>query len=182
MGIYTKKGDRGKTSNVLGHIYSKADMMMELQGSIDEVNAHVGQLRSLLKENNTLLYNKINDILKSIQYNLFVLGVEVSLEFTESKIKICEAENLEKEIDTMTNEMEPLKNFIYQSGNLKATSAHIIRSIVRRTERVFVRVLENREYPESYQYINRLSDYFFTLARYLNYVDKKEKEEILIIK
>ena len=183
MTVYTKKGDKGKTSNVLGNIYSKSSILMELQGGIDEINSNVGYLRSRLGSNipNIQELQRIDTFLKRIQYNLFSLGAEVSMEFTKVNVKYSEAELLEKEIDYMTDKMKPLSNFIYQSGNEVAAYAHIVRSVIRRTERVFVRVLEDREYPESYQYINRLSDYFFTLARYFNQLSGRE-EEVLILK
>lgn len=183
MSIYTKKGDKGTTSNVLGNIYSKADIMMELQGGIDEINANIGALRSRLGNNvpNVQELHRIDSFLKGIQYNLFALGVEVSMEFSKSKVQLSEVESLEHEIDYMTNKMNPLKNFIYQSGTEAATSSHVLRSIVRRVERVFVRVLEEKAFPESYQYINRLSDYFFTLARYLNHLSG-QPEEVLYLK
>jgi cob(I)alamin adenosyltransferase len=181
--IYTKKGDKGSTSNVLGNIYSKADIMMELQGGIDEINANTGLIRNKLagciKDANE--FHRIDTFLKKAQYNLFALGAEVSMEFSKSNVKLEEVKEMEKEIDYMTEKVGDLKNFIYQSGNEAACYAHIVRSITRRVERVFVRALEGREFPESYQYINRMSDYFFTLARYLNYITG-QSEEILILK
>lgn len=183
MSIYTKKGDKGSTSNVLGNVYSKADIMMEMQGGIDEINANIGLLRSKLWNNvpNVHELQRIDSFLKKIQYNLFVLGVEVSIEFTKSKVKLSEVEEMELEIDYMTSKMNPLKNFIYQSGSEAAAQAHVVRSITRRVERVFVRGLEGREFPVSYKYVNRLSDYSFTLARYLNNL-MSQPEEILILK
>jgi cob(I)alamin adenosyltransferase len=182
LSIYTKKGDRGTTSNVLGNIYSKADIMIELQGGVDEINANVGLLRSKLWNDvpNVQELQKIDVFLKKIQYNLFLLGVEISMEFTKSKVRLAEVEVMEQEIDYMTNRMNPLKNFIYQSGSEAAAQAHVVRSITRRVERVFVRTLEGREFPESYKYLNRVSDYFFTLARFLNNL-ASNPEEILIL-
>jgi cob(I)alamin adenosyltransferase len=183
MVIYTKKGDKGITSNVLGKTYSKASMLMELQGGIDEINANIGFLRSRLSSSvhNLLELQRIDSLLKKIQYNLFSIGVEISMEFTKANVGLDEVKVLEEEIDYMTNKMKQLRNFIYQSGNEAAAYSHIIRSVVRRGERVFVRALEESEYPESYQYINRLSDYFFTLARYLNHLGGQE-EEVLKLK
>jgi cob(I)alamin adenosyltransferase len=183
LAIYTKKGDKGSTSNVLGNVYSKADIMIEFQGGIDEINANVGLLRSKLSSNvqNIQELHSIDVFLKKVQYNLFVLGVEVSMEFSKSRVKLSEVEQMEQEIDHMTNRMDSLKNFIYQSGSEAAAHAHVVRSITRRVERVFVIALEGREFPESYQYINRMSDYFFTLARYMNYL-AGQSEETLILK
>lgn len=183
MVVYTKKGDKGKTSNVLGKVYSKSYILIELQGGIDEINANIGVLRCKLGGNvpNVQELKRIDAFLKKVQYNLFLLGTEVSMEFTKNMVKPAETQSLEQEIDYMTERMQPLKNFIYQSGNEASVLSHVVRSVTRRVERVFVRISEEQNCPESYQYINRLSDYFFTLARYLNHINGKE-EEVLIIK
>jgi cob(I)alamin adenosyltransferase len=177
MKIYTKTGDKGLTSNVLGNRVSKADFIMELQGGIDEINANTGYLRSMVQEmKNEEAKRYIDDALRDVQYDLFKLGVEVSSQFTMPYVKTEHVEFLEKNIDKMTSELEQLKNFIYYSGASQSTHAHIIRSITRRVERIFVRMLEGRDYPECYQYVNRLSDFYYTLARYINKVEGQGEE------
>lgn len=179
MKIYTKNGDAGYTTNILGEKYLKSDQFMELQGSIDEINAHVGVLRNKvvnLTEEETAY---IDSLLKTVQYNLYQIGAELSNNFTKIIITEESLSFLEKNIDKMTEEMQPLKSFLYYSGAEEAVYCHVIRTIVRRTERVFVRFNENRgakEYSFSYKYINRLSDFFFTLARYINFVCGIEDE------
>lgn len=169
MKIYTKTGDKGLTSNVLGDRVSKGDIMMELQGTIDEINAHVGFLRSIMAEfSHKVEAKKIDNVLRDIQYSLFIIGGDVSAQFSTNFIKEEDIKLLESEIDRMTDIIEPLKSFIYYSGNKQATYAQVIRSVTRRAERVFVAALENRTYPLDYQFINRLSDYFYTLSRYIN--------------
>lgn len=182
--IYTKTGDKGYTTNLLDKKYSKADIEMELQGGIDEVNAYVGLLRSKLQfstvnyERNTIV--SLDNILKQIQYHLYLVGIEISTEFSEAHITEDEISLLEKEIDFMVDNTEPMKSFIYYFGSENSTTCHIIRTIVRRVERVFVRALNDTTYPKSYNYINRLSDFFFAFSRYINYLDGQKDEPMLL--
>lgn len=171
MKIYTKTGDKGTTSDVLGQIVSKADIKMELQGSIDEINAGVGHLRALINStdcNETT--TNIDNNLRDIQYTLFMIGGDVSSNFNNNYVKASDISSLEQSIDTMSGTLGQLKNFIYYSGNQASTYCQVVRSVVRRAERVFVRHMENKQFNSDYQYINRLSDYLFTLSRYINHI------------
>ncbi len=169
--IYTKTGDKGTTSDILGNRISKGDIKFELQGSIDEINAGIGYLRALLKD---VPYDAssldMDEVLRDIQYALFRIGGDVSSDFSRNYIKETDIEALEKGIDAMSAASGPLESFIYYSGKDAAAYSQVIRSIVRRTERVFVRFLEDKEYNLDYQYINRLSDYMFSLSRYINFL------------
>jgi cob(I)alamin adenosyltransferase len=182
--IYTKTGDKGFTTNLLDKKYSKADIEMELQGGIDEINANIGFLRSLLKSNqgsystNTMTF--LDDMLKRVQYDLYLIGIEISTEFTEVHVTEDDIELLEKEIDYMVDKTEPMKSFIYYSGGQAAAFSHTIRTIIRRVERVFVRALANSIYPRSYEYINRLSDYFFTFSRFINELNGLKDEPMVL--
>lgn len=177
MKIYTKTGDLGTTSDVLGHRVSKGDTKIELQGSLDEINAGIGFLRSLLIELdlNTSAFD-IDAALKDIQHTLFRIGGDVSSDFTYNYATEHDINSLETSIDIMTNAVGALQNFIYYNGNQAATYCQLIRSVTRRAERVFVRHLTDKPYNTDYQFINRLSDYFFTLARYINYVSGVPEE------
>jgi cob(I)alamin adenosyltransferase len=182
MKIYTKAGDKGTTSDVLGQIVSKADLKMELQGSIDEINAGIGHLRALFNITGCLetvinIYTNLRDI----QYALFMIGSDVSSDFHNNYVKVSDISSLEQGIDIMTSEIGQLQNFIYYSGNQASTYCQVIRSVVRRAERVFVRYMENKQYNLDYQYINRLSDFLFTLSRYINHITKTS-EEIMKLK
>lgn len=177
MKIYTKTGDMGTTSDVLGQRISKGDLKIELQGSIDEINAGAGYLRALLK--NTAPEEAVIDLdnsLRDVQYALFRIGGDVSSNFGQNYIKADDIDYLEKCIDLMTNASGPLENFIYYSGSEAAAWCHVVRSVVRRAERVFVRYMEGKEYNLDYQYINRLSDFLFSLARYINFLSKVPDE------
>jgi cob(I)alamin adenosyltransferase len=182
--IYTKTGDKGFTTNLLNKKYSKADIEMELQGGIDEINANIGFLRSLLKSNesnhdiNTMTH--LDDMLKKVQYHLYLVGIEISTEFTEVYVAEDEIKFLEEEIDFMVDKTEPMKSFIYYSGNKAAAFSHTIRTMVRRVERVFVRALADATYPRSYEYINRLSDYFFTFSRFINELNGLKDEPMVL--
>ncbi|WP_139905293.1 cob(I)yrinic acid a,c-diamide adenosyltransferase [Clostridium thermarum] len=183
MKIYTKKGDEGSTTNILGEKYSKSDIFMELQGSIDEINAHVGVLRcKIIKvEVNEATY--IGSLLKTIQYDLYKIGAELSNNFTKAFINEDNLKFLEENIDKMTETMPLLKKFLYYSGVEEAVYCHVVRTVTRRCERVFARLIESREtkeYGACYKYINRLSDFFFTLARYINFVCGVEEEIVLL--
>jgi cob(I)alamin adenosyltransferase len=177
MKIYTKTGDKGTTSDVLGQRISKADIKMELQGSIDEINAGVGYLRALVDSvNNDNAAINVDDILRDIQYTLFRIGSDVSSDFSYNYVKESDISGLENSIDVMTNAAGQLQNFIYYSGNQAATYCQVVRSVIRRAERIFVRHMEGKEYNLDYQYINRLSDFFFTLARYVNHISSVSEE------
>lgn len=173
MKIYTKTGDRGTTSDVLGNRVSKGDIKIELQGSIDEINAGVGYLRALLKKSpsDTAGFD-IDESLKNIQYALFRIGGDVSADFSRNYVSEADIEALEQGIDVMTDAAGPLESFIYYSGNEAAAYCHVVRSVVRRAERVFVRFMEGKEYTQDYQYINRLSDYMFSMSRYINFLSR----------
>jgi cob(I)alamin adenosyltransferase len=154
---------------------------MELQGSIDEVNANTGYLRSIINNKYSVeMFKAVDDALRKVQYHLYLIGIEISTEFTEVYINEEEIGFLEKEIDFMVDNTEAMKSFIYYSGSEPSTFSQVIRTITRRAERVFVKALENNKFPLSYQYINRLSDYFFTLGRYLNQLEGISDEPMII--
>jgi cob(I)alamin adenosyltransferase len=176
MTIYTKKGDAGTTSTVNGEKISKSSQLLELQGSVDEVNAGIGYLISICCE--TMIGKEIKhvvDMLRDIQYALFRIGTDVSSNFTKDLLEENEVVLLEKEIDFMESKTGSLTNFIYYSGTQASTYTQVIRSVTRRAERVFAGLLKE-PVPHDYKYLNRLADYFFALARYLNHLEEIEEE------
>ncbi len=195
MPIYTRQGDYGQTSNFYGDKVSKGSLLIELQGSIDEINSGVGHLRSLINnEVSNLADNVDRDLfdvlckdLANIQYAMFRIGSDVTTGFGQELVSKEEIDYLEQRIDTMTQKTGVLHHFIYMSGHVTATYTHVVRSVTRRCERVFVRHVEElleqkviQQVPVDYQYINRLADYLFQTARYLNYVFKIEEEEMTL--
>lgn len=181
--IVTKTGDKGTTGTLNGDRISKASTLIELNGTVDELNASLGVLTSLLKMKDD--FTDKEDIIKTVEWiqnGLYNLGTEVSSDFTMIRFLQEHPDLLEKKLDAMTEKMPPQTKFILYSGTIEATQTHMARAICRRAERVFVRLLlENDEkvFPHSYQFINRLSDYLFTLARFLN--QELNGEEVVTI-
>jgi len=166
MKIYTKKGDGGQTSLFGGSKVSKDDIRIEAYGTTDELNAFVGQLIA------TVDLQEVTNLLTRVQNNIFVIGSMLSMpanvQFDIPQIKEDDIVRLEKEIDSMDKSLEPLKNFILPSGSNSISLCHICRTVARRSERRVV-ALEQSEpiNPLIKKYLNRLSDYFFVLARYV---------------
>jgi|LakMenEpi03Aug12_release.lakeMendotaPanAssembly.Ray.scaffolds.fasta_scaffold37268_4 cob(I)alamin adenosyltransferase len=156
MKIYTKTGDNGLTSLYDCSRVSKASNLIDLLGDIDELNSFIGIINSeyLIKDIQTWLFDLGTIIANPNKKYKF----DCNLEFTKI---------LEKEIDKMTNELPKLKNFILPTGNI-----HLSRAITRRCERKLVEVKNNYQHIDDncLIFINRLSDYLFTLARYDSYI------------
>lgn len=170
MKIYTRLGDDGKTSTLSGKRVSKDSALMQVNGTIDELNAVLG----LAIANNTHL--EIYEILDQIQSDLFVIGTEITLseKSDTNKIKISQhrIRNLENLIDSITENLPKLKNFILPGGSLLASHLHVARTICRRAERTLVRFIDETDLNTlSLQYLNRLSDLLFVLSRYANKLD-----------
>lgn len=165
--IYTKGGDMGETSLLNGTRISKSHNRIEAYGTLDELNAFIGQLRDHLE----LEHDR--EVLLRIQENLFTAEaliaadpekkVEGLPEFQEEEIIL-----LEKEIDQMTAELPTLKSFILPGGNPHVSRCHIARTVCRRAERTVIRLHRDSSVsPVIIRYLNRLSDYLFVLARKL---------------
>ncbi len=167
--IYTKTGDKGETSLVSGSRVSKADQRIDLYGEVDELNSFVGFLATVVNE---------KALLEKIQSTLFNLGSQLACEaekreqFQLPKIPVELVLQLEQAMDQMDQSLKPLKNFILPGGSEAAARAHLCRVIARRVERHLLNyhTLSNEALPEnSVTFLNRLSDYFFVLSRYLNH-------------
>ncbi len=180
MKIYTKTGDQGKTSLYGGTQVPKNHIRLEAYGTIDELNSFIGVLEGLLQNAN------LKKELNFIQNTLFNVGTELStpldkqllangkprFEQSISKEKIL---TLEKWIDQMEAQLDPLSQFILPSGSEEIASAHVVRTVVRRAERIIVALDEYEKVrAELLQYINRLSDYFFVLARFIAHIEGKK--------
>jgi cob(I)alamin adenosyltransferase len=181
MKIYTKSGDKGETSLIGGKRISKSDSRIHLYGSVDELNSHIGLLVSFMEEK-TL---KIEiGLLHKIQNVLFDLGSNLACEgnyreqFKLPQINPEIIAEIEQEMDKMDQELEPLKNFILPGGSVPAAQAHVCRTVCRRVERELIDFSikdPNEVPPQSKQFLNRLSDFFFVFSRYVNMkADHKE--------
>lgn len=164
MKIYTKKGDLGNTSLLGGQRVPKSHIRIEAYGTVDELNAQLGIVLNT--------HTKIQSELKLIQDQLFHIGSHLA-NSAESNFKLDPIpsswiEHLESQIDTMTSALPELKNFILPGSDLANAHCHVARCICRRAERITV-ALSNQEGEEVdaniITYLNRLSDYLFTLSR-----------------
>lgn len=167
MKIYTKAGDTGETGLLGGDRIAKNSLRIHAIGEVDELNASLGIVASLL----TLKEHR--DRIEWIQNRLFDLGSELACP-PEGKFKLesvtgLHIQKLEVEIDTFTDQLPPLKNFILPGGTPAAAQAHLSRSVCRRAERSVTEL--NQTEPmrgEPLQFLNRLSDWLFCFSRILN--------------
>ncbi len=167
MKIYTKTGDKGETSLIGGTRVPKNHIRIETYGTVDELNSWIGLIRD----------QKINEshisLLLEIQDRLFTIGSILASDRENPKMKLPEiSENdiliLEKAIDEMDNSLEPMKSFVLPGGHTTLSYCHIARCVCRRAERLTVSLAETEKVNELIiKYLNRLSDYLFTLSRKL---------------
>ena len=166
--IYTKTGDKGKTSLIGGTKVSKSNPRIESYGTVDELNSHVGLVSDLIQD------EICKNILREIQDRLFTIGSLLACDpEKQTGIKLPgleenDAKLLESEIDRMNGSLEEMKSFILPSGHVTVSSIHIARCVCRRAERACVFLQENNQEVDKLViiYLNRLSDYLFMLARY----------------
>lgn len=181
MKIYTKTGDKGTTRLVDGTCVDKSNPRVEAYGTVDELNSFLGLLRA---EINLVADYKAQSAqwdldLSEIQHRLFDIGSLFATENKEIVKKLKQLEErdihfLERQIDILTASLPPLKNFILPAGHKAAALAHVCRTICRRAERQSSVFKNEDHYHQPLIYLNRLSDYLFTLARYLNWCAKVE--------
>lgn len=166
MKIYTKTGDKGSTSLLGGERVGKDDVRIEGYGTVDELNTHIGMLDAFVDD------ESISDKLNILQSTLFDIGSHLASEDPDHpalpKLKETIATDLEAAIDHMETALEPLKTFILPAGSKAIAQCHICRTVCRRAERrvVSLNKLEDR-YSVIVLILNRLSDYFFVLSRYI---------------
>lgn len=168
MKIYTKSGDKCRTSLATGTRVSKSDLRLEAYGTVDELNSFVGWLRSLLSHCSGAWVDSSDAQLGWIQNRLFDLGALLAgadVELSEDAVN-----QLERWIDEMQLSLPELRAFILPGGSEVVSACHICRTVVRRLERSMV--LWHEESGEDlsasvWQFVNRLSDYCFVLARFI---------------
>ena len=170
MKIYTKTGDKGTTSLFGGKRVSKKDIQIEAYGTVDELNAFIGLLIAQIED------KAAQNTLKTTQSTLFDIGSHLSSDGTADKflpeIHIESNTMLEKEMDRYEQELTALKSFILPGGNETISLAHICRTICRRAERRVVSLADEMTVNTAIViYLNRLSDYFFVLARKIAAMD-----------
>ena len=176
MKIYTRAGDDGTTSLCDGSRLSKDDIRVEAYGTLDELNAHIGLLISLLqtscsKEGVQPAAN-LTDFLSEIQEELFVIGgelarAEIKTEEPVSTQKLIT--KIETIIDELSSQLPVQHHFVLPGGIIPAAQSHVCRTICRRAERRIVTLSHVATVSSKiFIFVNRLSDYFFILSRYLN--------------
>lgn len=171
MKIYTKTGDKGSTRLVDGSCVEKFNPRVEAYGTVDELNSQLGVLRHHLV---SLQLNPVNSVLEIIQNKLFVIGSLLATEKEEIFKKLDQITDkdvtfLEQQIDLLTADLPELKNFILPYGHIASCHAHICRTVCRRAERRSAEIsVHDDKLSFCLVYLNRLSDYLFTLARTIN--------------
>lgn len=170
MKIYTKTGDKGQTSLFGGQRVSKAHLRIESYGTLDELLSYIGLLRDQEINQNC------QDFLIEIQDRLFTIGAELATAPEKGKTKkhpdlfIEDITALENAIDKMNEELPPMKHFVLPGGHQSVSFAHLARCVCRKAERLIVALHDIEPVSELIlQYINRLSDYLFTLSRYMSF-------------
>ncbi|WP_125154606.1 cob(I)yrinic acid a,c-diamide adenosyltransferase [Clostridium rectalis] len=163
--IYTKTGDKGETGLFGGSRVGKDDLIVEVYGTIDEANSLIGVAYSVIKD------KELREILRIIQKKLFILGAEFASDdkgkkMLKNKISKEDILFLEGLIDKYMVIVGPLKDFVIPGDTTGSAYLHVARTVIRRAERNIVKLskkIEIRE--ETRQYVNRLSDVLFSMAR-----------------
>ena len=169
--VYTRGGDKGLTSLVGGQRVSKASARLESYGTVDELSSHLGLLASMLPEGEDKeLVQRIQNCLFNVCTNLATDQDQTPL-YPSAHLPEGEIERMEQEVDRIMAMLPERQGFILPGGTMAAAQAHVCRTVCRRAERRIVALSEEATIsPEVLQYINRLSDYFFVLAKKLNFI------------
>ncbi|MBO4587088.1 MAG: cob(I)yrinic acid a,c-diamide adenosyltransferase [Bacteroidales bacterium] len=176
--IYTKTGDAGTTSLVGGSRVPKDNHRVEAYGTVDELNSHIGLLAEYFRP----LQGGYFDELKSVQHNLFTLQTLLATEDPDiyarlPQLAIEEVDILERQIDTLSDLLPKLHNFVIAGGNIIGAQCHVCRTVCRRAERCVVTLAREEKIDDVIlRYLNRLSDYLFVLARRAVVMDGKPED------
>jgi cob(I)alamin adenosyltransferase len=172
--IYTKTGDKGTTALGTGARVPKTHARIAAYGTVDETNSFIGVARTKLGKDEA----EMDAMLERVQNDMFDLGADLCMPeddvdrgYEPLRISDKQVERLEAEIDRMNAELAPLKSFILPGGNEAAAALHVARTVARRAEREMAEVVALDTEPVSeaaLKYINRLSDFLFVAARFIN--------------
>ncbi|HKQ94998.1 MAG TPA: cob(I)yrinic acid a,c-diamide adenosyltransferase [Aestuariivirgaceae bacterium] len=172
--IYTRTGDKGLTALGSGKRVRKTHPRVEAYGTVDETNAVLGVARLHLADD----FPELDAMLARIQNELFDLGADLCLPDTAGRkgraplrVAATQVERLERDIDRLNAELEPLRSFVLPGGHPAAAHLHMARTVCRRAERAILAVTEargGRLNPALRQYVNRLSDFLFVASRWVN--------------
>ncbi len=171
MKYYSGNGDKGETY-VCNTKVSKTDGLVKALGDVDELSAHIGDALSKIK------YGSVRDALKKIEYDLYVLGGQLSgyadKVASAKSIGRDDVKFLESEMEAYAKDTDAIEKFIYPNGLADATSINICRAVARRAERAILEAGVKDEFI--LKYINRLSSFLFVLFRHLNKADNFKEE------
>ncbi len=168
--VYTKTGDQGETSIIGGIRVKKSCERLEAYGTVDELSSHLGLLASMLPD------GEDKDLIIRIQNNLFSVCSNLATDqsqtllYDSARLPDGEIQVLEHKVDEIMNLLPERQGFILPGGTQAAAQAHVCRTVCRRAERRIVALSEVAQIsPETLQYVNRLSDYLFVLAKKINF-------------
>ena len=171
--IYTRTGDNGTTGLVAGPRRKKHDLRVDSYGEVDEANSAIGLARQHLAD-----FPALDRMLMRVQNDLFDLGADLAtpetgrkLDYEPLRIAQAQVDRLEKEIDALNVDLEPLRSFVLPGGTPAAAALHLARTVARRAERRIVALQDSEGETVSaaaVAYINRLSDFLFVAARWVN--------------
>ena len=172
--IYTRTGDDGTTGLGTGERRLKSDLRVEAYGTVDEANACIG----IARVHTAAAHPAIDAMLSRIQNDLFDLGADLAvpddgkpLGYEPLRIVAVQTDRVEKDIDLLNKELQPLKSFVLNGGTPAAAALHLARTVARRAERLMVALAQNPSEHvnrDGLKYINRVSDFLFVAARAVN--------------
>ncbi len=173
MAIYTRTGDKGKTSLFDGTRVLKSHPRVDSYGTVDELNSTIGAVIAHL----TAPHSLVKKELEKIQHDLFDIGSALATPHPLPVVGLNQRpKEFEKLIDEMTAKMPEIKYFILPGGGQPGSLLHVARTITRRAERQLVELMQKEDVDQAVViYLNRLSDLLFTMARYVNHIDKKKE-------
>jgi cob(I)alamin adenosyltransferase len=172
--IYTRTGDDGTTGLGTGERRLKSDLRIDAYGTIDEANACIGMARI----HTEATHPAIDAMLGRIQNDLFDLGADLAvpddgkpLGYEPLRITAVQTDRVEKDIDLLNKDLQPLKSFVLNGGTPAAAALHLARTVARRAERIMVALTQDpgeHVNRDAIRYINRVSDFLFVAARAVN--------------
>ncbi|RUW60062.1 cob(I)yrinic acid a,c-diamide adenosyltransferase [Mesorhizobium sp. M7A.F.Ca.US.008.03.1.1] len=172
--IYTRTGDDGTTGLGTGERRLKSDLRVDAYGTVDEANACIG----IARVHTAATHPSIDAMLSRIQNDLFDLGADLAvpddgkpLGYEPLRIIAVQTDRVEKDIDLLNKELQPLKSFVLNGGTPAAAALHLARTVARRAERLMVALAQDPDEHvnrDGLKYINRVSDFLFVAARAVN--------------
>ncbi|MER9306293.1 cob(I)yrinic acid a,c-diamide adenosyltransferase [Mesorhizobium sp. M0293] len=172
--IYTRTGDDGTTGLGTGERRLKSDLRVDAYGTVDEANACIG----IARVHTASAHPELDAMLSRIQNDLFDLGADLAvpddgkpLGYEPLRIIAVQTDRVEKDIDLLNKELQPLKSFVLNGGTPAAAALHLARTVARRAERLMVALAQDPDEHvnrDGLKYINRVSDFLFVAARAVN--------------